>query len=195
MEPETNKEKFIRIYQENIKRDGSDKLLEWLCGCDFFTAPASTKFHGNYEGGLCDHSALVYEKLLDLKNKYKDNFEFSDETIAIVALLHDVCKTQFYKKSFRNVKDDDTGKWSKVACYVVEESVPLGHGEKSVILIQSKMKLTLEEICAIRFHMSSWDASVIGGDKSINKASEMFPLVTLTQIADMEATLFEKRIE
>jgi hypothetical protein len=195
LEPETSTEKFVRLYEENIKRDGADKLLEWLCSCDFFTAPASTKFHGNYEGGLCDHSLLVYEKLLDLKNKYKENFDFSEETIAVVALLHDVCKTQFYKKSFRNVKDDDTGKWSKVSCYVIEESVPLGHGEKSVILIQSKMKLTLEEICAIRFHMSSWDASVIGGDKSINKASEMFPLVTLTQIADMEATLFEKRIE
>ena len=193
---EKNKEDFIKIYTENIKRDGADAFLDWIQKSDFFTAPASTKYHGNYEGGLCEHVLNVYQALTDIVEKYKGIFEISPETVAITSLLHDVCKIQFYKKGFRNVKNDDTGKWERVDCFTIEDQVPLGHGEKSAILIQSKMKLTLEELVAIRWHMSGWDNATRGGEYAISTASEKFPLVTMLQIADMESTyLLESKTE
>ena len=152
------KEDFIGIYKTYIKREGADKLLSHLMSpaCDFFTAPASTRYHGAYEGGLVEHSLNVYECLRDYLERERVRelygLEVSDETIAIVALLHDLCKTNFYKKSFRNVKDDN-GVWNKVPCYEIEDTLPYGHGEKSVYIISGFMKLTREEAFAIRYHM------------------------------------------
>ena len=106
----TNKQRFIDIYKSKIKREGADKLLDYLMseGCDFFTAPASTRFHGNYEGGLLEHSLNVYDCLCDImkRPRIKEVYgiEYSEESIAIAALLHDICKTNFYKVSFRNVR-------------------------------------------------------------------------------------------
>ncbi|MEG0592666.1 MAG: hydrolase, partial [Coprobacillus sp.] len=116
-----NKERFIDIFKQYIKREGSDKLLEYLISpkCDFFEAPASTRFHGSYDGGLVEHSLNVYDCLKDylsrdtVKNKY--GLSYSEESIAIVALLHDMCKIDCYKKGTRNVKEN--GQWIQVPTY------------------------------------------------------------------------------
>lgn len=186
------KEKFVKIYRENIKREGADKLLNFLLSenSDFFTAPASTRYHSSYEGGLLKHSLNVYECLCDylardtVKNTYGLNP--SKETIAIVSLLHDLCKVNFYKTSMRNVKNEK-GYWEKVPYYEIEDTLPYGHGEKSVYVISGYMKLTREEAFAIRFHMGF---SVTDDIRNVGKAFEMFPLGFALNVADMEATYF-----
>ena len=187
------KEKFIEIYKDKIKREGSQNLLEWLEKTDFFIAPSSTKFHGNYEGGLVEHSVNVYNCLKMLVNEYKKQFpdyEISDETIAISALLHDLCKTNFYVKGFRNVKNEETGQWEKKEIYTINDKLCMGHGEGSVYMIQTFMKLNRDEALAIRWHMNGFDNAVKGGDFSMNGAKEQTPLVTLLQIADLWASSF-----
>lgn len=179
----TNKEKFISIFKENIKRDGSAELLSWLEKTDFFTAPASTKFHLCEEGGLCEHSINVYECL-----KERHGNEHSAESIAIVALLHDLCKAQFYKVSMRNQKNEQTGQWEKVPYYQIEDKFPFGHGEKSVFLVERFMRLKVEEAIAIRWHMGGFDDTAKAGGFTISNAFEMYPLAVKLHIADIEAT-------
>lgn len=187
----TPKEQFIQIYTENIKRDGSDKLLEFLEKSDFFTAPASTRFHGAYEGGLLQHSLNVYECLVDflarprVKERYKLNP--TAETMAITALLHDVCKVNFYTVQMRNSKNDKTGQWEKIPFYAIDDKLPYGHGEKSVYMISGFMRLSREEAMAIRWHMGF---SGIEDKNTIGKALEMFPLAFALSVADMEASYF-----
>lgn len=186
------KEEFITLYNTHIKREGADKLLDYLCSkhSDFFTAPASTRFHGNYEGGLLEHSLNVYHCLKDYlaRPRVKELYElnYNDESIAISALLHDICKINSYKKSFRNVKDDK-GVWQKVPSYEFDDKLPYGHGEKSVYIITGFMKLTREESFAIRYHMGfsgNEDARNVGA------SFEQFPLSFALSTADMEATYF-----
>ena len=186
------KEDFIEIYKENIHRDGADKLLDYLLSpaSDFFTAPASTRYHGAYPGGLAEHSINVYECLKDYMDRERVQelygLSASDETIAIVALLHDLCKMNFYKPGFRNVKDDN-GVWNKVPTYEIEDTLPYGHGEKSVYIISGFMRLSREEAFAIRYHMGfSGDEPV----QNVGKAFTMFPLAFALSTADMEATYF-----
>lgn len=186
------KEKFIEIYNREITRPGADKMLEFLQSpkSDFFTAPASTRFHGAYEGGLCEHSINVYECLKDYmeRPRVKELYgvDVSAETIAIVSLLHDVCKIKCYKKGKRNVKDE-TGKWISVDTFEFDDTLPYGHGEKSVYMISPYMQLTREEAFAIRYHMG-----FSGGEdvRNVGKAFEMFPLAFALSTADMEATYF-----
>lgn len=186
------KEKFIEIYNREITRPGADKMLEFLQSpkSDFFTAPASTRFHGAYEGGLCEHSINVYECLKDYmeRPRMKEIYglEVSSETIAIVSLLHDVCKIKCYKKGKRNIKDE-TGKWISVDTFEYDDTLPYGHGEKSVYMISPYMQLTREEAFAIRYHMG-----FSGGEdvRNVGKAFEMFPLAFALSTADMEATYF-----
>lgn len=190
---EEKKKEFIEIYKKYITREGSDKLLEYLLSpaSDFFTAPASTRFHGNFEGGLCEHSLNVYHNLKDYMERARVKNEFglngyTDETIAISGLLHDICKINVYKKGFRNVKDDN-GVWQRVDTFEFEDPLPYGHGEKSVYIITGFMKLTREEAFAIRYHMgfaSTEDA------RNIGSAFEKFPLAFALNTADMEATYF-----
>lgn len=186
------KEKFVKLYKENITRPGSDKLLNYLLSenSDFFTAPASTRYHGAYEGGLCEHSINVYECLKDYleRNRVKDEYglEYADESIAIVALLHDLCKTNLYRVSYRNRKND-YGEWEKYPFYEYHDTLPYGHGEKSVYIVSSYMRLTREEAMAIRWHMG------FSGEENTNtigKALEMYPLALAAHIADMEATFY-----
>ena len=184
----SNKDKFIEIYKENIKRDGADKLLKYLETSDFFTAPASSKFHGAYDGGLCDHSLNVYSWLKKLQTKE------SDETIAICALLHDICKTNFYVKDTKNVKNAD-GKWVTQDYYRVEDKLFYGHGEGSVYILMSYLKLTREEALAIRWHMSGFDSSVKGGDYSQSGAYDNYPLCSKLAAADMLATFVTENIK
>ncbi len=167
-----NKARFLKIYRENIQRDGSEKLLKWLCDSDFFTAPASSKFHNAEKGGLCDHSLNVYDR-------------------AIAALLHDLCKVDYYQVSLRNVKNE-LGMWEQVPYYTVDEKLPYGHGEKSVYMISGFMRLTREEAMAINWHMGGFDKRVVGGDFSLSKAFSQFPFATLIHIADIMATYFDE---
>lgn len=184
------KDEFIQIYQQNISRPGADKLLNYLCSetCDFFTAPSSTRFHGSYEGGLVEHSINVYHCLKDYlereRVKQQYNINCSDETIAVVSLLHDLCKINFYSVDFRNAKNAD-GVWEKVPYYTINDTLPYGHGEKSVYIISGFMRLSREEAFAIRYHMGF---SGIEDKNSIGKAFEMFPLAFAVSVADMEAT-------
>ena len=191
----TAKEEFIQIYKENIKRNGADKLLDFLLKSDFFTAPSSTRFHGAYEGGLVQHSVNVYHCLKDYlsrpRTKELYGMDYSEETIALVALLHDVCKVNFYTVEMRNRKNDETGQWEKVPFYTVNDTLPYGHGEKSVYILSGYFygddRLTREEAFAIRYHMGfsgTEDNYVIG------KALEMYPLALALNVADMEASYY-----
>lgn len=192
MSIETNKERFLSLLKTHVNRSGIEKLIDFLCDekqSDFFRAPASTRFHGNYEGGLCEHSLHVYDclKAYLSRERVRDvyHLQASDETIAIVALLHDICKTNVYKESTRNVKKD--GQWIQVPFYEFDDALPYGHGEKSVYMISSFIKLTREEAFAIRYHMGFSSQENVG---NVGKAFEMFPLAFATATADMEATYF-----
>lgn len=188
------KESFNKIYKENIKREGADKLLEYLSNTDFFGAPASTNFHSACEGGLCQHSVKVYErykKLIELE--YGENYadKISDESIAIIALLHDVCKANFYKVEMRNVKQD--GQWIQKPYFTVDDTLPYGHGEKSVYIIGGFMKLTREEAMAINWHMGAFDARVKGGDSNTySKAMYEFPNALIFHLADVSASYLDE---
>lgn len=187
----THKERFKELYFSLIKREGADKLYDYLTSTgDFLTAPASTRFHLSYEGGLLEHSLNVYDCLKDYleRSRVKELYgmEYSDETIAIVALLHDVCKVGCYKKGTRNVKNAN-GVWESVPTYEFEDKLPYGHGEKSVYIISGYMKLTREEAFAIRYHMGF---SGTDDARNVSTAFEMFPLAYALSVADSEATFF-----
>lgn len=188
----TDKELFLDIYKKNITRDGADKLLDFLENkSDFFTAPASTRFHGAYEGGLLRHSLNVYECLVQYleRERVRDTYKLSvsDETAAIVALLHDICKVNFYAVSYRNAKNDQTGQWEKVPYYTINDTLPYGHGEKSVYMIGGFMRLSRDEAMAIRWHMGF---SGIEDKNTIGAALEKYPLAFALSVADMEASYF-----
>lgn len=190
-DPEKIKEEFISIYKENITREGSDKLLDYLINkCDFFTAPASTRFHSAYVGGLAQHSLNVYYCLKDYlsRERVKETYKLSytEEQIAVVALLHDMCKIDCYKSDFRNVKNDK-GQWERVPTYKFEDPLPYGHGEKSVYMISGFMRLSREEAMAIRWHMGF---SGTEDNNLTGRALETYPLAFALSTADMEASYF-----
>ena len=184
------KEEFLKIYKDNNKRNGSNELLDWLLKTDFFTAPASTKFHCACHGGLVQHSVGVYNVLM---NKHFNPEEDNPESFAICALLHDLCKAQFYKVSTRNVKNDETGKWEKQPFYMVEDMFPYGHGEKSVFLIERFMRLKTSEAMAIRWHMGGFDDTVRSGGFSISVAYDKYPLAVKLHLADLESTYLNEK--
>lgn len=186
------KQRFVEICA-SINRPGMDDLMAWLERSDFYTAPASSRFHGDYKGGLLEHSINVYDKLTGYVSRYPE-LEISPETVAVVALFHDLTKVNYYSVSTKNVKDDETGVWHKEPFYKTDDKLPLGHGEKSVIILQSFIKLTRDEIFAIRWHMGGFDNAVKGGDYGMGQAFELCPLAVMTHLADMEATyLVESR--
>ncbi len=188
----TTKEEFIDLYRTYIKREGADKLLEYLMSpaSDFFTAPASTRYHGSRAGGLCEHSVNVFrclEKYLaraEVKEEY--GLSYDPESVAIAALLHDLCKVNCYKVSQRNVKDA-SGKWQSVPYFEFDDQLPYGHGEKSVYIISGYMRLTREEAFAIRYHMGF---STETDARNVSAAFAAYPLAIALYVADMEATYF-----
>lgn len=192
-----NKERFISIFNDKVQREGADKLLSYLCSdsCDFFTAPASTRFHGAYEGGLCQHSLNVYDCLVDImaRPRMREMYgvSYPDESLAIAALLHDLCKVNFYKLSYRNAKNA-LGKWESVPYFTIEDTLPYGHGEKSVYIVSGYMRLTRDEAFAIRYHMGF---STTDDPGNVGKALEMFPLAFGLCCADMEASYFMEGAE
>ncbi len=178
------REDFVRLFTEHIKRPGATELLNWLEESDFFTAPASTRFHGNYEGGLCEHSVNVWEELVRLLRAYPE-VRVTAETAAIVSLLHDLCKVDTYKVEMRNQKVNNI--WVQRPVFVFQEDFCYGgHGSKSVYLAQKFLKLTDAEAVAINCHMGPWDRSP--GDYSLGNAFEKYPLAMLLHMADMSAT-------
>ena len=179
-----NKEEFCRSVQEHVTREGAERLLAWLSTTDFFTAPASTKFHCACEGGLVLHSLNVYKTL---REKYFEEGD-SEESFALCGLLHDLCKANFYKVSTRNVKNDETGQWEKKPFYAVEDAFPYGHGEKSVYLIERFLRLKPAEAMAIRWHMGGFDEAARGGSFAISAAYDKYPLAVKLHLADLEAT-------
>lgn len=186
------KNEFIDIFTTNVKRDGADKLLEYLTNSDFFTAPASARFHLSEEGGLCQHSVNVYKRLVQLvQAEYgKEQTVFSDETLAVCGLLHDVCKVNFYTVDYRNSKEN--GAWIKVPYYRVDEKFPYGHGEKSVFIVTQYMRLTAEEAMAINWHMGGFDERVKGGSFALSEAMAKYKLVLLMHIADLQASYLDE---
>ena len=195
MAREKRDNEFVNVYRTFIKRDGAEKLLDYLMTkSDFFTAPASSKFHSDYEGGLLDHSLNVYYRLLRLvESEYGENWRevISPESVAIVGLLHDVCKTDMYKVSYRNVKKD--GVWEQQPYYTIEDELPYGHGEKSVYIISGFMRLTRDEAMAINWHMGGFDDRVKGGSYTVGRAFEKYPLAVLAHSADFLATYFDEK--
>ena len=184
------KQKFIEYYQANIHREGADRLLEWLQTTDFFTAPASTRYHCACPSGLVMHSINVYEVMME---KHFDPEADSAESFALCALLHDVCKAQFYKISTRNVKNEKTGQWEKVPYYTIEDAFPYGHGEKSVYLIERFVRLKPAEATAIRWHMGGFDDAAKGGNFSISVAYDKYPIAVKLHLADLEATYLREK--
>jgi len=176
------KENYIDLLK-STNRKGIDKLIKWLeQETDFFTAPASTKYHLSKEGGLLEHSLNVYVELLD------EYFEDNIESMIIVSLLHDICKANYYTVSERNVKKD--GFWIKEPYYTVDDQFPVGHGEKSVMIIQRFIKLSDEEVAAIRWHMGAYEPKENYG--SLGQAFNKYPLALYLHIADLKATYIKE---
>ena len=186
---ESQKQEFLTICQSTIHREGLEDLLAWMGKADFFTAPASTKYHGSYAGGLCQHSIDVYQyakKLTFLMPK-----EPSEESLAIATLFHDLCKVNLYKVDKRNQKINGT--WQEVPCYTIEEKYHFGgHGSKSVFLVQQFMKLTTEEAAAINCHMGFSDGNP-ATVRDVSAAYEQFSLAWITHVADEAATYLLER--
>lgn len=183
------KKKFIEIYTTYITRPGASDLLEWLEHSDFFSAPASTKFHGDHHGGLCEHSVHVWEELIRLLKAYPE-IRVTAESAAIVSLLHDLCKVGCYKTELRNKKEN--GVWRSVPTYVFDEDFCYGgHGSKSVFLAQKYMNLTEQEAVAINCHMGPWDRNP--NDYSVGNAFEAYPLAWLVHVADESATYIREK--
>lgn len=180
---------FVELLR-TTNRDGIEELIRYLQEeTDFFTAPASTKYHGAFAGGLLMHSINVCAELrLDPNSKV-----YPTETLIIVALLHDICKANCYRTEKRNVKEN--GGWVEKQIYVFEDELPLGHGEKSLYLASKFIKLSDEEAAAIRWHMGAFDCAFRGGDRGLNAAYEKYPLAVLLHMADMRAAYLVERGE
>lgn len=182
-----NKRMFMELAKENVSRSGIDNLLDWLeHSTDFFTAPCSTKYHLSVEGGLCQHSLNVYSALIDLCEAFNIPIIENIETITIISLFHDVCKANFYRQKYFRQRQPD-GRYADVKGYEVYDQCPLGHGEKSTLLIQIFMHLTIDEMLAIRWHMGAYDEAIKGGSLAMNTAQDMSKFVTLLQCADLLA--------
>lgn len=190
---EQNKSTFLMLARDDIKRDGIEALLSWLEASDFFTAPASTKFHLSEEGGLCAHSINVYERLVRLCEAEWGEDGFNRESVAIIGLFHDLCKTNIYKVEMRNVKEN--GEWVQKPYFTVDDSLPYGHGEKSVYMLSGFMKLTREEAMAINWHMGGFDLRVQAGSYDYSKAYNKYPLALMVHLADMQATFLDETTE
>ena len=192
---------FLAVYSNTIKRDGAASMLYWLDSkTDFFKAPASRKHHLAQPGGLVIHSLNVYKRLLEITAR--DVFGGTDgallaedvvETVAILGLLHDVCKADVYHQETKRRKNPDTGKWEDCMGYTFRDPFPLGHGEKSLYLITRHMALTEEEAMAIRWHMGAYDDAVKGGSRSMTEAMNLSTWVWRLQEADMCAAWIDER--
>lgn len=193
------KTEFLQIFTERVTRDYADTLLAWLVNeTDFFEAPASTKRHGAHPGGLVEHSLNVYNRLREIacRDILKGGPGFLDEeteeTVAVLALLHDVCKANSYHMETKRRRTPG-GVWEDYQAYTFRNPLPLGHGEKSLFLIERHMDLTNEEALAIRWHMGAYDAAAKADTRDLGAATAMTPWVWRLQEADMCATWVDER--
>ena len=181
-----------------VNRPGMDKLLAYIRKSDFYKAPASTKYHLSCEGGLLQHSLNVLDALRgillptpDRKFSYlvagKAVAEIPQDSAIIIALLHDICKTYFYTTSMRNAKNEQTGKWEKVPYFTVKDRMPLGHGDKSVMIIKQYIDLTTPEMYAIWHHMGFTENADF---QTLTNAIDQFPIIWAMHTADMMASRF-----
>ncbi len=180
------KEEFIKLLK-STNREGIDNLIEFMEKTDFFKAPASTRYHGAYEGGLVEHSLKVYEILRKKVKTAPIEIDIEEESLIIIALLHDICKVNYYKVDYRNAKNQ-FGEWEKVPYYTIEDTIPYGHGEKSVMMLSEYIKLTSEEKYCIRWHMGFSEPKE--SYATLGQAYKKFPLALLVNEADLEATYF-----
>lgn len=182
------KETFIGLCKQHIHRDGLDDLLNWLETSDFYKAPASSRYHGSYEGGLCEHSIDVFNYALRVKELYDG--EINMESLAITTLFHDVCKINMYKLEMRNKKVD--GGWVEQPFYTIDERFHFGgHGSKSVYQVQYYMRLNPDEAAAINCHMGF----APGGDavRDASNSFQQYPLAWIVHVADEAATFLLHR--
>lgn len=181
------KERFISLCR-SVNREGMDNLLNWLEENDFYDCPASSKYHCAYRGGLLEHSLNVYDELRRLLSAYPE-VQVPEESIIVAALLHDLCKVDFYAIEKRNRKTQN-GQWESYDVYTIHEKFCFGgHGSKSVFIVQHFIPLSPEEAVAINCHMSSWD-----GNQNVGKAFEQFTFAWLLHVADEAATyIIEKK--
>ncbi len=189
------KQQFCEIFYDNIERDGAEELLNFLERSDFFEAPASTKNHSAYKGGLCQHSINVYHRFVKLlQMEYGEDYTevISNESVAIIALLHDLCKVNFYAMDTKNVKRD--GQWVQEPYYRIEDSLPYGHGEKSVYMISGFMRLTREEAMAINWHMGGFDPRIREGSVRLTDVYYRYPIAFIFHIADNMATYLDEKM-
>lgn len=181
----TNKERFIDLCHR-VSRDGMESLLNYLESSDFYTAPASARYHGSHVGGLLDHSLNVYDELVRLSKAYPE-VTLSEETIIVISLFHDLCKVNLYISERRNRKNSE-GQWEQYDAYTYDEKLHYGgHGSKSVFILQNYIKLSAEEAVAINCHMGAWD-----GNKDVGAAFEQFPVAWLLHVADEGATYIKE---
>ena len=189
----SEKELFNDIVYSFIKRDGINDLMSWLQNTDFYIAPASARYHGNFDGGLLRHSIEVWDRLVMLAEHYNYNISSTIimESLSIISLFHDVCKIGMYKKGYRNVKNDLTGKWERVECYQIndENNVFYSHGAYSMYLVSRFIRLEDFEASAILHHMGAWDKSQYSDP---GKVYERNPYAWLLHIADEAATYLSK---
>lgn len=198
----TIKEKILGLL-DATDRQGIDEVMEWLKGSGFFEAPASTKFHGNYEGGLAEHSLNVYTAAMRLRSTALSlnpslEEQLPEDSVTIASLLHDVCKADIYRETTLRSKNR-FGSWEEHPGYTVDYSnFPLGHGEKSVIiLLRQGLDMTDAEIAAIRWHMTAWDLPFQSADAkgNLNMARDKYPLCPLLQLADgFASSLMEETV-
>lgn len=199
-----NKAEFIHLCHEYIHRDGLDKLLNYLETTDFYTAPSSSVFHLNEEGGLCRHSINVFEMLCRLYDEIAlpalrgGSSPFSEEipreSLAIAGLFHDLCKIRYYRKTER-WKKDAQNRWMSYPGYEVQDEFPFGHGEKSCLMLSWYLRLKPDELLAIRWHMGLYDMGENGTQqrRSFYAATEKSLLTCLLQSADfLSSKLVEK---
>lgn len=182
MDQEKTIKKYKGYYTTHIKRPGASALLEWMGDNGFFEAPASKGHHGAEPGGLAAHSVNVFERLGKIVAQESEEpvSVLRAESIAVVALLHDLCKIDEYRRV------EPYG-------YQMTHSFPVGHGEKSVILILRHMRLTDEEILAIRWHMGQYDFYARGGGYDLDNAFRQCSLAVMLHLADMMAAHFDER--
>ena len=199
-----NKEEFIGIFKKLIvpMYRGADKLLEWIEQSDFFVSPASTIYHMSCKGGLCQHSLNVYKRLVKLiEDEYGTDADIENilgvnkSGLALIGLCHDICKANCYTIEMRNVKDE-SGNWVKEPFYKYNPVYELGHGNKSVFIVQNFISLSLNEMSAINFHMGACgEPGSFGKDMTALKAMEDMEIVTWTVLADNLATFIDERRE
>jgi len=189
--------KVIRDCRDLLKERGDAiGFVDFLLSSDFFTAPSSTKFHAAFSGGLFLHSWGVYKRLQMLLKRSPEEFkELGSDTIFLVSIFHDLCKVGMYEIQMKWQKPD--GRWKEVEVWGHNDMVPLGHGEKSLYMLQNYIQVTPEEACAIRWHTNRHETGThffYPTGASLSEAIEKFPLTKYIHLADLYQTYAHETI-